>query len=95
MADHGLTRAIVRRLVRDDDRVIRNDRTASYVPATNEHRELWPKVLQKVDAAGERGAWYATLKSVGKGNADYAAYLIGDLKVLSCPALEARMALGE
>jgi hypothetical protein len=31
---------------------------------------------------------YATLRAIGGSNKDYAVYLIGQLAVLRCPALE-------
>jgi hypothetical protein len=40
---------------------------------------------------GRKGAWYSTIKALSGANKDYVAYLIGDLGVLYCPSLQARL----
>jgi hypothetical protein len=83
----GLSRAVVKKHIRDADRVVVNA-ARTYTPQTDEHRQLWPKILAAIKKSGDRGVWYSSVKAIGGGNVDYAAYLIGDLGVLRCPALE-------
>lgn len=93
MSSTSITRSMVRKHIKDDDRVLANVRTASYVPETEEHRQLWPRIHQAVERGGEKGVWFSALKAIGRGNPDYAAYLIGQLHVLRCPALEQRLGI--
>jgi hypothetical protein len=82
-----LTRSIVKAHVLDGDRVYISA-GKPYVPEKADHRVTWPKL---VAAIGTKGAWYSTLKALSGANKDYVAYLIGDLGVLNCPALEKRL----
>jgi hypothetical protein len=82
-----LTRSIVKAHIQDADRVF-VAAGKSYVPEKDDHRVTWPKLIA---AIGTNGAWYSTLKALSGANKDYVAYLIGDLKVLHCPALQARL----
>lgn len=82
-----LTRSIVKAHIRDADRVYVSA-GRSYVPEKDDHRSTW---LKLVAAIGSKGAWYSTLRAICGTNKDYVAYLIGDLGVLKCPALEERL----
>jgi hypothetical protein len=82
-----LTRSIVKAHIQDADRVYVST-GKSYVPEKEDHRLTWPKL---VAAIGKKGAWYSTLKAKCGSNKDYVAYLIGDLGVLNCPALQERL----
>jgi len=87
-----LTRAIVKQRIQDGDRVfLAGDK--HYTPATADHKQCWPKIIAAVEKGGERGAMYSTLRAIGGSNKEYAAYLIGQLQVLQCPALEDRLGL--
>jgi hypothetical protein len=90
MAAPHLTRSIVKLNIQDGDRVFLVD-TRNYTPETNDHRQCWPKIIAAIKKNGERGAMYATLRAIGGSNKNYAAYLIGQLHVLRCPALEGRL----
>jgi hypothetical protein len=82
-----LTRALVKRHIKDDDRVfVAPD--CQYEPQTDDHKKLWPKIRAVIT---ERGAWYSTVRAAGGTNKDYAAYLIGDLRALRVPELEKRL----
>jgi len=84
---------VIKKHIRDDDRVHLNpDRP--YTPQTDEHRQLWPRIVDAIQKGGPKGAWYSSLKAIGGGNADYCAYLLGDLHVLTCPVLEKRLGVG-
>jgi hypothetical protein len=85
-----LTRSIAKQHIQDADRVFLNP-AKQYVPETNDHKQCWPKIVEAIEKAGERGAMYATLRAIGGSNKDYAVYLIGQLGVLRCPALEQRI----
>lgn len=82
-----LTRAIVKAHIQDADRVYVSV-GKSYAPEKDDHRVAWPKL---VAAIGTRGAWYSTLRAISGANKDYVAYLLGDLGVLTCPALQERL----
>jgi hypothetical protein len=82
-----LTRALVKTHIEDADKIFVAE-GHNYVPETEDHRRTWPKI---VEAIGQRGAWYSTLKALSGSNKDYVAYLIGDLGALRCPALERRL----
>lgn len=82
-----LTRAIVRKHVEDGDIVVLN-RQRTYAPETQEHRQLWAKLVALI---GEKGEWYSTLRAACGGNKNYVAYLVGDLDVLRVPKLDARL----
>jgi hypothetical protein len=82
-----LTRSIVKAHIQDADRVFVSAGNP-YVPEKADHRVTWPKL---VAAIGTKGAWYSTLKALSGANKDYVAYLIGDLGVLHCPALQERL----
>jgi hypothetical protein len=83
-------RGLIKRNVRDDDKVYVAP-NCSYVPETDDHRRLWPKVCGII---GEHGAWYSTLRAACGANKDYIAYLIGDLGALVCPDVDRRMGRG-
>jgi hypothetical protein len=87
-----LTRAIAKQNIQDADRVFLNP-DKPYVPETNDHKLSWPKIVAVIEKSGDRGVMYATLKAIGGSNKDYAVYLIGQLGVLRCPALEKRLGL--
>jgi hypothetical protein len=82
-----LTRAIVKKHVRDNDNVVLGK---PYAPETHEHRKLWSKLTSLI---GETGEWYSTLRAACGDNKDYIAYLVGDLQVLRIPKLEERLGL--
>ena len=86
---HELTRTLVKQRIADGDRVFLADRP--YAPQTLDHQQLWPRIVAAIEASGARGAMYATLRAIGGTNKNYAAYLIGQLHVLRCPALESRL----
>jgi hypothetical protein len=52
-------------------------------------------MVAAIEKSGDRGATYAMLKAIGESNKDYAVYLIGQLGVLRCPALEQRLGISE
>jgi hypothetical protein len=84
-----LSTALVKRHIEDADRVfIAPD--CAYDPKTDDHRKLWPNICA---AIGERGAWYSTVRAVSGQNKNYAAYLIGALRVLRVPSLEQRLGI--
>jgi len=87
MHTRALTRAQVLRHIEDSDRVFLAE-GRPYTPETADHQSTWPKIQA---AIGTRGAWYSTLRALSRSNAHYIAYLIGDLQVLRCPALETRL----
>jgi len=92
MAPRLLTTALVKRLIQDSDRIfLATDKP--YGLTVQDHKISWPKIVDALQKAGERGLYYATVKAMGGPNKDYAAYLIGDREVLRCPALEARLNL--
>jgi hypothetical protein len=91
MTRHELTRAIVKRRIEDGDRVFLADRP--YAPETLDHQVIWPRIITAIEASKARGVMYATLRAIGGPNKDYAAYLIGSLHVLRCPALESRLGI--
>jgi hypothetical protein len=62
-----------------------------YTPETLDHQQCWPKIVAAIERSKARGAMYSTLRAIGGSNKDYAAYLIGQLQVLQCPALEERL----
>jgi hypothetical protein len=76
------------------DRVFLNP-AKPYAPETNDHKRCWPKMVAAIEKSGDRGATYAMLKAIGESNKDYAVYLIGQLGVLRCPALEQRLGISE
>ena len=84
-----LTRAMVKKHIQDADVVVLSPHK-TYAPTTNEHLQLWPKLVALI---GEKGAWYSTLRAACGGNHGYVAYLIGDLGVLRVPKLEARLGI--
>lgn len=80
-------RGMVKRHIQDADKVfVAPD--CSYVPSTEDHKRLWPKICTII---GERGAWYSTLRAASAPNKDYIAYLIGDLGALVSPELDKRL----
>lgn len=87
MNSNQLSRAAVRAEIRETDRVTLNPERP-YTPQTADHLRLWPKIEQTVR---ETGAWYSTLRAIAGTNRDYVLYLIGDLGVLRCEALEKRL----
>jgi hypothetical protein len=92
MTQQQLSRALVKQRIQDGDRVfLATNRT--YKPETNDHRQCWPKCVAAIESSKGRGVMYSTLKAIGGSNKDYAAYLIGQLQVLRCPALEQRIGL--
>lgn len=92
MTESRLTRALVKQRIQDGDRVFLVENRA-YKPETNDHRKCWPKIALAIEMSKGRGAMYAALRAIGGSNKDYAAYLIGQLQVLRCPALEQRLGL--
>ena len=87
MHHSNLTRALVRRHIQDTDRVFIAD-DHLYSPKTGDHQTMWPSIRS---AIGSRGAWYSSLRAKCRGNRDYILYLIGDVKALTCPAVEDRL----
>jgi hypothetical protein len=87
-------RSIAKQHIQDSDRVFLNP-AKPYVPETNDHKQCWPKMVVAIEKSGERGALFATLKVIGGSNKDYAVYLIDQLRVLRCPALEQRLGISE
>jgi hypothetical protein len=82
-----LTRSIVKAHIQDADRVYVSA-GKSYV--SGEGRSSC-YLAQTCCRDRNKGAWYSTLKALSGANKDYVAYLIGDLGVLHCPALQERL----
>jgi len=85
-----LTRARVKQNIQDGDRVFVAP-AKTYTPETVDHQQCWPKIVSAIEQSNACGAKYSTLKALCGSNKDYVAYLIGQLQVLRCPAVEDRL----